>query len=443
MKVTLTAKLKLRHTPEQKAALDAVTLAYRDALNFTSQRAFAENKLSAAMRLQKLVYEELRERFGLGAQLACNAPRQVAATYKALWTKLKKHSEREAMLCAEKPRRKFRRFRGFDEAAKFVSRTLTYNFGRDFSWKKGQQASVQTLEGRITLSYEGYQKHLEAIAAGAEVGAAKLWYDRRKKQYFLLVSLELERPDPQPGDYRRVVGVDVGQRYHAVATDTQQNSQFFSGQAVNHRKDGFARVRKSLQRKGTRSATRRLVAISGRERRFIAARNHSLASQILKLYPHAFIGLENLKDVRERTEGRRNPQASKKAKRAKRRRSQWSFAELQSFLAFKAPLVGSLAVTVDAHYTSQSCTRCGYTSRDNRLEKGLMFVCQVCGYQVHADLLGSRNIALRTLVVRQDWTSTGVLSVRPDVSDKEAKAARLQRYAELRWSPDTNSRLQS
>ncbi|TDE87385.1 RNA-guided endonuclease TnpB family protein [Deinococcus sp. S9] len=441
MKVTLTAKLKLRHTPEQKAALDAVTLAFRDALNFASEVAFRENKLSAGMRLQKLVYNELRERMGLPSQMACNAPRQVAATYKGLWTKLKKHNEREAKLCAEKPRRKFRPFKGFEAPARFASRTLTYNFGRDFSWKKGQQVSIQTLDGRQVMAYEGYQKHLDFIAQGCEVGAAKLYYQKSKKQYYLLVSLEVELPDPQPEDHTRVVGVDVGQRYHAVVTDTQQHSKFFSGKAVNQKKDRFARVRKSLQRKGTRSATRRLVEFSGRERRFIADRNHSLASQILKLYPHAFIGLENLKDIRTRTEGRSNPKASKKAKRAKRRRSQWSFAELQTFLAYKAPLVGSMAVKVDANYTSQACTRCGYTSRDNRPEKGLMFVCRGCGYQVHADLLGSRNVALRTLVIRQDWMATGHLSVAPDVADVEAKAARLQRYAELRWSPATSPRL--
>ena len=441
MKITLTAKLKLRHTPEQKAALDAVTLAFRDALNHASQKAFEMGKCSGAAKIQKEVYSHLREVIGLPSQMACSAPRQVAATYKGLWTKLKQHNEREAKLCAEKPRRKFRPFRAFDSAPKFASRTLEYQYGKDYTWKKGQQVSVLTLQGRVVMAYEGYQKHLDFIAQGCEVGTAKLYYQKAKKQYFLLVPLTLELPDPQPEDHTRVVGVDVGQRYHAVVTDTQQHSKFFSGKAVNQKKDRFARVRKSLQRKGTRSATRRLVEFSGRERRFIAARNHSLASQILKLYPHAFIGLENLKDIRTRTEGRSNPKASKKAKRAKRRRSQWSFAELQAFLAYKAPLVGSLAVKVDANYTSQACTRCGYTSRDNRPEKGLMFACRGCGYQVHADLLGSRNVALRTLVIRQDWMATGHLSVVPDVSDVEAKAARLLRYAELRWSPDTSPRL--
>ena len=107
-------------------------------------------------------------------------------------------------------------------------------------------------------------------------------------------------------------------------------------------------------------------------------------------------------------------------------------------IAYKAPLHESMTIKVDAHYTSQSCPMCGYTSKANRPRKGLLFVCQSCQYTLHADLVGARNIALRTLLIRQDWMSTGYLSVSPDVSNDEAKAERLQRYSELRWSSDTS-----
>jgi putative transposase len=99
-----------------------------------------------------------------------------------------------------------------------------------------------------------------------------------------------------------------------------------------------------------------------------------------------------------------------------------------------------MAVRVDAYKTSQACPRCGYTAEDNRPQKGLLFVCQVCQLILHADLIGARNVALRTLLARQDWVSTGVLSERPTVSDEEAKAAQRRRYAELRWSPDASPR---
>ena len=88
---------------------------------------------------------------------------------------------------------------------------------------------------------------------------------------------------------------------------------------------------------------------------------------------------------------------------------------------------------------------CGHTEDANRPGKGLFFVCQnpKCGYMLHADLIGARNVTLRTLLVRQDWIRTGYLSTIPDASDKEAKAARLQRYAELRWSPEVTISLRS
>ncbi|GGR10087.1 RNA-guided endonuclease InsQ/TnpB family protein [Deinococcus ruber] len=428
MKLTVTAKLKLRHTPEQKQALDAVTLAYRDALNFTSEAAFKLEKTSSAPKIHKEVYPVLRERFGLGAQLACTVSRQVAATYKTQWTKLRQN------LVAQETGRTKRRYRGLDVAPTFVSRTLEYQYQRDYSWKKGQQVSVGTLDGRIVLDYEGYQKHLKFIAEGAEMGAAKLYHQKSKKQYYLLVALNIELPDPQPTDHPNIVGVDVGQRYHFVATNNHNQTMFQAGGQARQYKDRFVRARKSLQRKGTRSATRRLVLLSGRERRFIADQNHTLAKKLLTRFPQSLIGLEDLAHIRERTEGRSTPAASPQAKSAQRRRSQWSFQELHAFIAYKAPLMGSMAVKIHANHTSQACPKCGHVSKANRPKAGLMFICEVCGKQGHSDLVAARNINLRTLLVRQDWMSTGALSVRPDVSYNEVKAA----YAELRWSADTS-----
>ena len=165
-------------------------------------------------------------------------------------------------------------------------------------------------------------------------------------------------------------------------------------------------------------------------------------------HPHSLIGLEELTHIRERTKRKKGKKASKKQRKANRHASSWAFAELHGFLAYKALVAGSMAIKVDADYTSQSCPKCGYTCEQNRPGKGLRFECQNCHYTLHADLIGARNVALRTLLLRQDWMSTGVLSVRPglhdpDTSDREAKALRLARYSELRWSPDASSRLQA
>ena len=428
----ISAKVKLHTTPEQFASLRKTQLVYRDALNHVSQYAYAHGKMSNQRALQRDCYDEIRTRYQLPAQMACNVPRQVGATYKALWTKVKQNAAQRKAGITKK------RYKGLDNAPMYVSPTLTYNYQRDYSFKTERQVSILTLEGRVIVSYTGYDKHTALIQQGANIGAAKLWYDKPRKQFYLLVSLEVETPDPTPATHTQVIGVDVGMRYLAVTSTTKGACTFHSGKKVRAKANHYARLRKRLQKKGTRSATRRLVAMSGRERRLKADANHVVSKQIVTQHPHSLIGLENLTDIRERTKRRKGKKASKKQRNANGAFSKWAFAELHSMIAYKSLLHESMAIKVDANYTSQACPTCGHTCKGNRPNKGLLFVCQNCHYALHADLVGARNITMRTLLNRQDWMRTGYLSVRPDVSDVEAKAARLSRYAELRWSPDTS-----
>ncbi|MCY7337935.1 MAG: transposase [Chamaesiphon sp.] len=444
MNQVITAKLKLNLTDEQKSSVRDTALAYRDALNYASTIAFDNGKSSNGAKLQKLVYNNLRADFKLGAQMACNVPRQVAATFKSLLTKVKQNNE------AIKKGYTKKRFKGLDEAPTYSSRTVTLNYQRDYSFKSDRQVSIGTLNGRIVVPYDGWNKHLDLIKTARRVprhapniGAAKIVYQRSSKTYYLMVSLEIELPDIDPTTITRISGVDVGMRYLAVETDLSNKSAFYSGKASRHRANQYHKARRTLQRKDTRSAKRRLIALSGRERRFIADVNHQMSKEIAK--PDSLIGLENLTGIRDRTKskyakktvGLFNP-TSKKQRRANRNKARWSFAELHSYIDYKANLVGSLATKVPAHYTSQSCPKCGHTSKGNRPNKGLMFRCECCGNELHADLVGARNIAMRTLLVRQDWTSTGSLSVSPDVSRDETKAEIMKRFSELRWSVDTS-----
>ncbi|MDQ2885672.1 MAG: RNA-guided endonuclease TnpB family protein [Chloroflexota bacterium] len=449
MKQTLTAKLKLQTTPEQFAALRTTQLAYRDALNFVSRYSFEHGKISSHAGLQKGTYSDVRAQFHLPAQLTCSVMREVAATYKGHWTKAKKNA------AARKAGQTTRRYKGLDTPPKFVSPTLTYQRGKDYGFKANQQVSMLTLDGRVVVSYQGYHKHITLLQRGAEVGAAKLWYDKAHRQYYLLGSFEVERPDPTPEQNTQVIGVDVGVRYLAVTSPYTGDPTFHSGKQIRNRANHYARVRKRLQKKGTRSATRRLVALSGRERRLKANANHTISRRIVTDHPHALIGIEELTGIRERTRRRAHrrkkngkgvERASVRQRKSNRVYSQWSFAELHGMLAYKAVLSGSVVVRVDADYTSKGCPICGHIDEANRLNHGLLFCCVNCHYSLHTDLIGARNIVMRTLLVRQDWARTGQLSIapgssaeEPDVSVGEAKAARLKRYAELRWRPETSS----
>jgi putative transposase len=435
MKTVITAKLKLQTNAEQFQALRTTQLAYRDSLNYVSRYAFEHNKMSNKVALQDGTYDEVRARFHLPSQMACSVPRQVGATYKTLWTKVKQNA---ALRKAGKTKK---RYKGLDQPPKYVSPTLTYQYKKDYSLKSDRHVSILTLSGRVIVPYAGYNEHVALIAKSAQVGAAKLWYDKPKKQFYLLVSLEVEGADPTPETHTGVAGVDVGVRYLAVTATTRGDRSFHSGKRVVPKANHYARLRKRLQKKGTRSATRRLMVISGRERRLKQDANHVVSKRIVTRHPNSIIGLESLTDIRERTRRKHGKKATKKQRRANATYSKWSFAELHSMIAYKALLHGSMAIKVDAHYTSKACPMCGHTCDANRPKKGLQFICQHCRYTLHSDLIGARNITMRTLLVRQDWTSTGQLSIAPDVSSDEAKAERLRRYSELRWSLDTSPRV--
>jgi transposase len=95
--------------------------------------------------------------------------------------------------------------------------------------------------------------------------------------------------------------------------------------------------------------------------------------------------MENLTDIRERVKGRGQQ---------RRAMSNWSFSQLQGFLAYKAAWKGVHVVFVDARYTSQACSHCGYIDKRNRVRQS-EFSCQACGYQCNADLNAAYNLASR------------------------------------------------
>jgi putative transposase len=122
MQQIITAKLKLLTTTDQFQALRATQLAYRDALNAVSSYAFEHGKTSSNITLHKGMYTELRTRYHLPSQLACSVERQVAATYKGLWTKVKKNAEHRRKKITKK------RFKGLDKPPKYSSPTVQYTY---------------------------------------------------------------------------------------------------------------------------------------------------------------------------------------------------------------------------------------------------------------------------------------------------------------------------
>ena len=79
-------------------------------------------------------------------------------------------------------------------------------------------------------------------------------------------------------------------------------------------------VAEATSAKGTRSATRRKIALAQRERRLKLNTNHTISKQIVDTYPQAFIGLEDLTHIRTTKRRKHRRKASRCAVSAKARK---------------------------------------------------------------------------------------------------------------------------
>src|SRR5258708_23061816 len=113
--------------------------------------------MSNRVAWQEASYADIRARFGLRAQLACSVPRQVGATDKTLWTKVK------ANAAARNAGHTKQRDKGLDQPPKYVAPALTYQLGHDYGCTTGQQVSILSLQARLILPYTAYSRHLAPI----------------------------------------------------------------------------------------------------------------------------------------------------------------------------------------------------------------------------------------------------------------------------------------
>lgn len=70
----------------------------------------------------------------------------------------------------------------------------------------------------------------------------------------------------------------------------------------------------------------------------------------------------------------------------------WSFYDLEQKLRYKAHLNESEVVLVDAHYTSQRCSKCGSIDKSDRDKNIHQYSCSNCGYTSNDDRVGAMNI---------------------------------------------------
>ena len=128
--------------------------------------------------------------------------------------------------------------------------------------------------------------------------------------------LEIAVPDLSAETQQRIVGVDVGQSGMWQSPPTPRTARYSFWQSGSRARGPLCPAAEGLQDKGTRSAARRLIVLTGRGRRLKQERNHVISRRTVDAYPHSLFGLESLEYleyltyIRERTRRNRSKRAS-------------------------------------------------------------------------------------------------------------------------------------
>ena len=350
-RLVLVAKLKLPTTPTQHQTLLVTLQRANEACDYISQSAW-DQRIFSRNELQKEVYTDVREFFGLSAQATVRCVKKVVDAYKL----------------DRKTRRTFR----CDGAIAYDSRLLSFS-------KKDQTVSIWTLEGRLRIPWVGGPRQMELMRY--QEGECDLCLV--DGSFYLLASCKIkpEKPNTSEG----VLGGDMG--IENLLTDSDGEKY---GTHVRKIRKKRQKTRQSLQKCNSKSAKRKLKKRRRKERRFREDVNHCIAKKLVwkAKRTNRAIALEDLKGIRSRVRACRE---------LRRELNSWAFYDLLLKVLYKAMLWGVPVYIVNPAYTSQTCSVCGHCERANRKSQS-EFSCRACGTQLHADLNAAINIAARGAV---------------------------------------------
>jgi IS605 OrfB family transposase len=350
--------IKLKFSGDHKA--NQILPNWLDACNWLSEIVFESREINSN-RLAQAYYKTVREKFGLPSQLTCTLFRTVSASYKTQKT-MKRWNlsvyKRNSIPIVWK--------RDFARTKKNItlwSKTITFDDPRPIPghWK----------DSKIT---------------------------RKFKQWFLILSYEIDIPEPSTKG--SVVGVDQGIKRLFVASDSGTNKLFYKSNHLNNKLSNIRKTRARVQAVGTRSSKRLLKRMSGHEASVTEHAVHVASKRLVqwaKSVGARKIVVEDLSNIRGAS--------LSKGKQLRSKVNRWPYGMFTFCVTYKAAAVGITVEVVSPKNTSRMCHKCGHIDKSNR--DGLVFKCGSCGYTADADWNASKNIAGRSMSIGLNSIDTG------------------------------------
>ena len=341
---------------------------YAKAFNMSVDCLVTNNSTSKRF-LHKVQYERIKEECPTLPTGLVQCARDVAVEAVKAWNVKRTKLKRKHPKKAERMRRPSMKEKC---TMRYDVRTVTL---------RGSQLTFSTCGRRVKaiISIPGFFTERYPDSEGWKLKGANMGIDRKGRVF---VNLIYECPDYDTVENDgRIVGLDRGV-YNIVTTS---DGVHYGAKDARRVKRKYNHVRSELQEKGTRSAKRRLKAISGCKKRFVHDQNHCISKKLANT--DGDVSIYVLEDLSSMNMLRLRGKSSKTMRKWL---SAWSYSNLEYKLIYKCQRNGIRVEFVDARYTSQKCSVCKTIDKASR--KGNRYVCRHCGNSMHADVNAAINI---------------------------------------------------
>jgi len=239
------------------------------------------------------------------------------------------------------------------------------------------------------IGWSGFYKSQEIIGRVKNITVSRKglnWY----------VSIQVEQRieiGKHPSDSK--IGIDAGIDCFAAFSD---GTMVKGVNSFRRHEDRLAREQRKLsgKQKGSQNWRKQKKKVSGLHHTIANVRSdflHKLSTEISQNHAKVYVERLQIKNMSASAKGTLgDPGKNVKAKSGLNKSilDQGWFA-FRRQLGYKLFWKGGELVEVDSRYTSQRCSGCGHTAKENRPSQAV-FRCLDCGYEENADVNAARNI---------------------------------------------------
>ena len=246
------------------------------------------------------------------------------------------------------------------------------------------KAVKQDKYNRVILPKIGSVKYFFSQEMKGELRRATIIKENNNYYICILTKQEVSNLPYVSYDSQVEIGLDMGISYFCVTSQGQyfDNPRYFQNSQRQLRVEN-----RSLARKKFRSNNwyKQKLVVGKLHTKVKNQRNdflNKVSTQLIK--ENGFIAIENLN-----IKGMVKSRLSKSI-------SDVSWGSFFEMLEYKAKWYDKEVIRINPAYTSQECSNCGHTAKENRLSQS-KFKCIECGFTENADENASKNILARAI----------------------------------------------